>query len=73
MEKTLDILLGEALGCLNEAAGLVRDIPELEDKPNLSDLGKAIAHAWEVRNRVHTQWPELKPDFVKEYEVDKGK
>ncbi len=70
MKEKLDILLGEALERLDAAAGLVRAIPGLDDTTNLRDLGRAIWHSWEVRERLYRQWPRLRPDFVAESQAD---
>lgn len=68
---SLEHLLAEALHCLNESAGLVREIEELETKSNLKLLGSAINSAWELRDIVHKLRPDLKPPFVVEYEENK--
>jgi hypothetical protein len=49
----------------------VREIEELETKPNLMLLGLAINSAWELREKVHKLRPDLKPSFVSEYEENK--
>jgi hypothetical protein len=69
--EELDGLLAEALQCLNDAAGLVRELTQLETKPSLMHLGNAIYEAWELRERVHGIRPDLKPPFVVEYEEDR--
>ena len=69
--EELDGLLAEALQCLNDAAGLVRELTQLETKPSLMHLGHAISEAWELRGHVHRIRPDLKPPFVVEYEEDR--
>ena len=69
--EELDGLLAEALQCLNDAAGLVRELTQLETKPSLMHLGHAINEAWELRGHVHRIRPDLKPPFVVEYEEDR--
>ena len=69
--EELDGLLAEALQCLNDAAGLVRELTQLETKPSLMHLGHAISEAWELRGDVHRIRPDLKPPFVVEYDEDK--
>ena len=67
----LDGLLAEALQCLNDAAGLVRELTQLETKPSLMHLGSAINEAWELREKVHGIRPDLEPPFVTEYKEDR--
>jgi len=69
--EELDGLLAEALQCLNDAAGLVRELTQLEIKPSLMHLDHAISEAWELRGHVHRIRPDLKPPFVVEYEEDR--
>lgn len=68
---SLEYLLAQALDCLDQSAKLVREIEELETKPNLMLLGLAINSAWELREKVHKLRPNLKPSFVSEYEENK--
>ena len=51
--EELDGLLAEALQCLNDAAGLVRELTQLETKPSLMHLGHAISETWEQIGRAH--------------------
>ena len=46
--EELDGLLAEALQCLNDAAGLVRELTQLDGKPSLMHLGHAINEACSV-------------------------
>ena len=66
----LDVVLGESLEQANYAAKLVREIEALETKKNLIDIGNAIYALWEVRNRIYSIAPELKPDFVQDFEFN---
>jgi hypothetical protein len=66
----LDMLLGQTLECLNEAAGQVREL-ELEPvKDNLMYIGRAIEEVWGLRERLYAMHPEVKRDFVQESEAD---
>jgi hypothetical protein len=67
----LDALLGEALECIIEAAGEVREIIGLNKKESLMSLGRATSELWKVRDGIYSIRPELKRDFVQEREQDK--
>jgi len=67
----LDLLLGEALECMDEAAGEVREIIAVNQKDCLRRLGRAIAELWEIREEIYGVRPDLKRDFAEEYEQDK--
>jgi hypothetical protein len=69
--EQLEGLLAEALQCLDDSAGLVRELPELETNPNLKLLGHSINNIWEVREQIHSLRPDLKPPFVLEHDQDK--
>ena len=63
LEK-LEWLLGFALQCLDDAAGEVRDASELDTQACLKHIGAAIVSAWDLRDKVHSIRPSLRPDFV---------
>ncbi len=69
----LDHVLGESLENANYAAKLVREINTLDTKANLADLGQAICFLWEIRERIYAIAPELKPDFVQEFQLNESK
>ena len=66
----LDALVGEALECLNEAVQSVRALQIAPVDDNVDKLGAAIVEVWEVRQRLYALRPDLKRDFVVEYEVN---
>lgn len=68
----LDHVLGESLEHANYAAKLVREINALDTKTNLADLGQAICSLWEIRERIYAIAPELKPDFVQEFQLNES-
>ena len=67
----LDLLLGEALESMDQAAGEVREIIAVNQKDCLRRLGRAIAELWEIREEIYGTRPDLKRDFAEEYEQDK--
>ena len=69
--EQFDLLLGEALECMDKAAGEVREIIAVNQKDCLRRLGRAIAELWEIREAIYGIRPDLKRDFVQEYEQDK--
>lgn len=69
--EQLDGLLAEALQCLDDSARFLRELPELELNQNLRHLGDAINSAWLIREQIHMLRPDIKPDFVTEYENDR--
>lgn len=69
-ERHLDTLIGEALECANEAAAQVRDLRLEPLDRYLRSIGHAVNSLWEVREALYKVHPELKRDFVSEYELD---
>jgi hypothetical protein len=67
----LDLVLGEALEAIEEASNEVRGIETVDAKEALKHLGKAVTELWHVRETIYSLKPELKRDFVQEYEKDK--
>jgi hypothetical protein len=67
----IDMLLGESLECIDEAAGEIRDIDFPDQRETLKQLGRTICELWEVRERIYKIRPDLKRDLVIEYEKDK--
>lgn len=66
----LDLLLGEALECISEAAGELRGLTILRYREGLRHLGNATGELWGVRDILYEIRPDLKRDFVKEHEDD---
>ena len=69
----LDLLVGQALECMDGAAGEIRDLSLYNQKELLKKIGLSIYELWEVRNSIYEIKPELKRDFVKEYEQDRAR
>jgi tetratricopeptide (TPR) repeat protein len=70
----LDLLLGEALECMEEAAHEARGLALLEPDNGqiLRYIGNALGQLWGIRDEIlYRLKPELKRDFVKEIEQDK--
>ncbi len=70
----LDLLLGEALECIDKAAPEVRELalPESDSRQALQYIGNAVGQLWGIRDELlYKLKPELKRDFVKEMEQDK--
>jgi hypothetical protein len=67
----LDLLLGEALECIVKASKEVRGIDTVDSEEALRHFGKAITELWHVRETIYSLRPELKRDFVREYENGK--
>jgi hypothetical protein len=68
--ESLEALLAEAAQCLDDAAGELRELPQLDAKQNLRRIGTAMNAVWEFRDEVYKLRPDLKPMFVTEYETD---
>ncbi len=69
----LDLLLGEALECIDEAAREVRELGlhDPDGEKALFYMGNAIGQLWGIRDEIlHKLKPELKRDFVREIEQD---
>jgi hypothetical protein len=69
----LDLLIGQALECMDGAAGEIRDLSLYNQKELLKKIGLSIYELWEVRNSIYEIKPELKRDFLKKYEQDKAR
>jgi hypothetical protein len=67
----LDLLLGQALECMDEAAGEIKALSPFNQKDLLNRIGRSIVELWEVRTSVYEMKPEIKRDFVAEYSNDK--
>jgi hypothetical protein len=66
-----DLELGEALECIEGAAGEIRQLNVKWFNDALRHLGDAVGHLWAVREMTYKTKPNLKQDIVKEYERDK--
>ena len=67
----LDLLLGQALECMDEAAGEIKSLSIFNKKDLLKHIGRSIVELWEVRDAIYEIRPEVKRDFVTEYSNDK--
>jgi hypothetical protein len=67
----LDLLLGQALECVDEAAHEVRELGIPEREEILRYIGSVVGQLWGVREILYKIKPELKRDFVKEIEQNK--
>ena len=66
----LDLLLGQSLECLEEAASEIRALSLVNQKEMLKHIGRSIVELWEVRDVVYEMRPDIKRDFAKEYSND---
>ena len=66
-----DLLIGEALECLIEAASEIKNIEIVEKKKILMKIGDIIANMWSVREILYDLNSNLKRDFVLEREQNK--
>ena len=66
----LDLLLGQALECMEEAASEIREISLVKQKEMLKHIGRSIVELWEVRDAIYEIKPDIKRDFAKEYSND---
>ena len=66
--RELDIILGEALEHANDSARVIRECSEIDTNENLYHIGYAVNSLWEVREKIYSVCPELKQDFVSEFE-----
>lgn len=67
----LDLLLGQALECMNDAADEIGALSIFSQKDLLKHIGDSIAELWEVREAIYEIKPEVKRDFVAEYSNDR--
>jgi hypothetical protein len=67
----LDILLGDSLERIVEAADEVRGIDQIDNKAFLMKIGKVVTSVWSIREDLYKIKPSLKRDFVVEREQDK--
>lgn len=67
----IDLLLGESLECMVEAASELKSIEESDHNNKVRRIGRAIIELWEVRDAIYKTRPDLKRDFVKERQEDK--
>ena len=67
----LDLLLGQALECMDEAAGEIKALSVINQKDWLKHIGHSIVELWELRDAIYEIKPDLKRDFVIEYSNDK--
>ena len=66
----LDLLLGQALECIEEAASEIRELSLVKQKEMLKHIGRSMVELWEVRDPIYEIRPDIKRDFAKEYSKD---
>ena len=66
----LDVLLGESLEQLMDAAREIGGLEELDQKASIKRIGAAVMEIWAVREEIYRLHPTLKRDFVRECEQD---
>lgn len=66
----LDLLLGQALECMDEAAGEIKALSIINQKEMLRHIGRSIVELWEARDAVYELRPDIKRDFVTESSND---
>ena len=67
----LDLLLCQALECMDEATGEIRGLSLLKQKELIKKLGRTIVEVWEVCNAIYEIKPEIKKGFITEYSNDR--
>ncbi len=67
----LDLLLGQALECMEEAANEIRALSLLKQKEMIKHIGRSIVELWEVRDVIYEIKPDIKRDFANEFSNDK--
>jgi hypothetical protein len=68
--ESLEGLLAEAAQCLNDAAGELRELPQVDLNRNLRRIGTAMSAVWDFRDELHKLRPDLRPNFVIESDAD---
>ncbi len=68
--ESLELLLAEAAQCLDDAAGELRELPQLDLNRNLRRIGTAVNAVWDFRDELHKARPDLRPNFVAESDAD---
>jgi hypothetical protein len=68
--ESLEGLLAEAAQCLNDAAGELRELPQIDLDRNLRRIGTAMNAVWDFRDELHKLRPDLRPTFVVENDAD---
>lgn len=66
-----DSLLGESLEKLIEASDEIMEIHDFENRAILKKIGKIVSLLWNIREDIYEIRPDLKRDFVVEYEEDR--
>lgn len=69
--KHIDLLIGESLECMVEAASELKMVETIDTDKKRMRVGRAICELWEVRDSIYKVRPDLKRDFVREREVNK--
>ena len=64
----LDLVLGQSLEELVEAASEIKALNELDGKDLIRRIGNAITEIWAIREEIYRINPTLKRDFVTESE-----
>lgn len=69
----IDLLLGETIERILEAADGIKEKKELDRREHLKRIGRVVAEIWGIREEVHKIRPDLKRDFHVEYDKDRKK
>ena len=67
----IDLLLGQALECIEKAASEIRELSLSKQEEMLKHMGRSIVELWEVRDVIYDIRPDIKRDFAKEFSNDK--
>ena len=67
----IDLLLGQALECIENAASEIKELSLSKQEEMLKHMGRSIVELWEVRDVIYDIRPDIKRDFAKEFSNDK--
>ena len=68
--QIIDLLLGESLEQLSEAAGEIRKCVGIDNERLLFDIGRALCQIAAIRDKIYEIDPTIKRDLVIEYNED---
>lgn len=66
----IDLLLGEAIERILEASDEIKETKNLDQREHLKRTGRIIAEIWVIREEIYKINPNLRRDFLVEYEKD---
>ena len=66
----IDLLLGEAIERILEASDGIKENKKLDSREHLKRIGRVVAEIWVTREEIYKIRPDLKRDFLVEYEKD---